>query len=376
MKILVPLGTRPEIVKLAPVVRALHRHPELEVRTVATGQHYDRSLADVFYEELGLRVDATWKLQGDEGARVGEMMTRAHAEVGASRPSLVLLLGDTYTVPVFCLAARRHVVPIAHIEAGLRSFNPTSIEEANRRAAAALASLHLAPTPLAARFLQAEGVPRERVKIVGNPVIDVLREAGVARRPPEERAGVVVTAHRASNVDDPARLAELVELVRRLAATFATVTFPVHPRTRARLLVAGALRALEGTPRLNLTGPLPYRQMLALIARSRVVVTDSGGLQEEAAWLGIPTVVLRRSTPRWEGVKSGAALLTGLYVDRAVDAAIHLASPAEQKRVWSLRCPYGDGHTGERIATTLADPAVARLLRLEEPDFTASALPC
>jgi UDP-N-acetylglucosamine 2-epimerase (non-hydrolysing) len=376
MKVLVPMGTRPEIVKLAPVVRALRRKAGLEVRTVATGQHYDPSLTNVFYEQLGLEIDATWQLEGDEATRVGAMLSLALAEIGTAAPALVLLLGDTYTVPVFCLAARRHAVPVAHVEAGLRSFNPTSMEEVNRRTAAALASLHLAPTALAARFLEQEGVPGERVRVVGNPVIDVLREAGVAARAPRERRGVVVTAHRPTNVDDPERLRQLIEILRELASRLPPVTFPVHPRTRARLLEAGALDALSSQPGLRLTTPLPYEEMLALISRSQVVVTDSGGLQEEASWLGIPTVVLRRSTPRWEGVKAGAAVLTGLEVEPTVQAALHLASAAEQERVSALDCPYGDGYTGERIAATLMEPAVLELLRFEEPDFTMCAPPC
>jgi UDP-N-acetylglucosamine 2-epimerase (non-hydrolysing) len=376
MKVLIPLGTRPEIVKLAPVVRALQDHPGIEVETIATGQHYDPSLTDVFFEQLGLHVDVRWRLEGNEAARVGQMMTLAIDGVAAAAPSLVLLLGDTYTVPVFCLAARRCAVPIAHIEAGLRSFNPTSMEEVNRRTAAALASLHLAPTSLAARLLEEEGVASERIRVVGNPVIDVLREAAIVARPPQERAGVVVTAHRPTNVDDPARLGQLVEIVRRLARTLAPVTFPMHPRTRHRLEQSGAIHELELEDGLTVTEPLPYEQMLHRIASSRVIVTDSGGLQEEASWLGIPTVVLRRSTPRWEGVKTGAAVLTGLDVDRAVDATIRLASHAEQERVSALRCPYGDGRSAERIASALTDPAVVELLRIEEPDFTACAPPC
>jgi UDP-N-acetylglucosamine 2-epimerase (non-hydrolysing) len=373
--VLVPLGTRPEIIKLAPVVRALGRDPQLEVATVATGQHYDRALTEVFYEQLGLHVDTTWRLEGDPAERIGEMMTRALGEIRATAPSLVLLLGDTHTVPVFCLAARHHQVPVAHIEAGLRSFNPTSIEEVNRKTAAALASLHLAPTPLAARFLEAEGVAGERIRVVGNPIIDVLREAGVAARAPSERSGVVITAHRATNVDDPARLTRLVELVQGLAMRLAPVTFPLHPRTRARLVEHGALGDLESLDGLTVTHALRYDEMLALVARSAVVVTDSGGLQEEAAWLGIPTVVLRRSTPRWEGVQLGAAVLTGMDVDRAVDEAVRLASPAEQTRVAAIACPYGDGHTGERIAAVLAEQSVVKLLAIEEPDFTTGALP-
>jgi UDP-N-acetylglucosamine 2-epimerase (non-hydrolysing) len=375
MRILVAIGTRPEIIKLAPVVRALRGQPGTKVRAVATGQHYDASLVDVLHERMGLRLDATWRLDGGEAQRLGRMLAMAFAEVEAWQPSVVLVLGDTYTVPLFCLAARRHGVPVVHLEAGIRSFNARSMEEVNRRTAAALASLHFAPTPLAARFLEDEGVAPERIRVVGNPVIDVLRETGVTGLPPGEREGVVVTAHRSTNVDDPSRLGRLVELLGRLAALLAPVTFPLHPRTLARLDQAGALERLRTLQGLTLLEPLPYQEMLELIARSRVVVTDSGGLQEEASWLGTPVVVLRSSTPRWEGVKAGTSVLTGLDVERALAAATSFASPAEQARVAAAPCPYGDGHTSRRVAEALADPLVAPLLRLEEPDLSEGWIP-
>lgn len=375
MKILVAIGTRPEIIKLAPVVRALRGQPDAEVRAVATGQHYDASLIDVLNERMGLRLDATWRLEGGGAQRLGTMLTMALAEVEAWEPSVVVVLGDTYTVPIFCLAARGHGVPVAHLEAGIRSFNPRSMEEVNRRTAAALASLHFAPTPLAGRFLADEGVAPERIRVVGNPVIDVLRETGVTGLPPGEREGVVVTAHRPTNVDDPSRLGRLVELLGGLASLLAPVTFPLHPRTCARLDEAGALETLRALPGLTLLDPLPYQEMLELIARSRVVVTDSGGLQEEASWLGTPVVVLRSSTPRWEGVQAGTSVLSGLDVDRALEAASSFASPAEQARVYAAPCPYGDGHASQRVAETLADPLVAPLLRLEEPDLSEGWVP-
>lgn len=375
MRILVAIGTRPEIIKLAPVVRALRAWPATEVRTVATGQHYDSSLVDVLHERMVLRMDATWSLEGDEAQRLGSMLTLALAEVQAWQPSLVLVLGDTYTVPVFCLAARRHGVPVVHLEAGIRSFNPRSMEEVNRRTAAALASLHFAPTALAGRFLADEGVAPERIHVVGNPVVDVLRESGVTSVAPAERAGVLVTAHRPTNVDDPERLARLVELLERLASKLAPVTFALHPRTRARLEQAAALDQLRAVDGLTLVDPLPYLEMLALIARSRVVVTDSGGLQEEASWLGTPVVVLRASTPRWEGVQAGTSVLTGLDAGRALDAATSFATPAEQARVFASPCPYGDGFTSQRVVEILGDPDVAPLLRLDEPDLRAGWVP-
>jgi UDP-N-acetylglucosamine 2-epimerase (non-hydrolysing) len=282
-----------------------------------------------------------------------------------------VLLGDTSTVPLIALAARRHQVPVVHLEAGLRSFNERSLEEVNRRAVAAMTSLHLAPTPMAAGFLADEGVPSARVEVVGNPITDTLRVHGPARRDPRQRAEVVVTAHRATNVDDPARLARLVACVQALAADVGPVRFPVHPRTEQRLVAAGTLDDLRRTPGVELTDPLPYPTMLDAIAGARVVVTDSGGLQEEAAWFGVPCVVLRTSTPRWEGVEAGIAALTGLDPDAAVAAAAAFAAPDEQARVAAVPCPYGDGHVSARVVTRLADPATRALLTLEEPHLEA-----
>ena len=219
-------------------------------------------------------------------------------------------------MPSYSLGARRFGVPVAHLEAGLRSFNPRSLEETNRRIGAAAASLQLAPTELAARFLRDEGIEPERIRVVGNPITDVLRRLAPTRPPLESRAGVLVTAHRATNVDRPERLGQLVELLRGLAAELPPVRFPVHPRTRARLDEAGALTELERIVGLRLEAPLRYAEMLDAIAAAQVVVTDSGGLQEEASWLGVPVVVLRTTTPRWEGVVAGTTRLTGLDATR------------------------------------------------------------
>lgn len=367
MRILVPVGTRPEIVKLAPVAAAL-RAAGHDLHVVATGQHHDDALAGRVFRDLHLDPDERWDLPDGEAARVGALLTAAYGVVGAATPDALLVVGDTYTVPLFALAARRFRVPVVHLEAGLRSFNPTSMEEVDRRVAAALAALHLAPTPLAARFLLDEGVDGERIRVVGNPVLDVLRTRGIVRRPPSEREGVVVTAHRAGTVDDPERLARLVAIVRGLADEVGPVEFPVHPRTRDRLDATGTTAALAH-PRVDLRPPLPYDAMLERVARSRVVVTDSGGLQEEAAWLGVPVVVLRRSTPRWEGVADGTSVLVGLDPARAVAAARSFALPDAQERVAGVPCPYGDGHTAARVVRLLGDPLVLSHLALQEPDL-------
>jgi UDP-N-acetylglucosamine 2-epimerase (non-hydrolysing) len=367
VRLLIPFGTRPEIVKLAPVVRAL-RSADDEVTVVATGQHYDAALTEVFYDELKLRPDIALNASGVKSEGLGAIVAGALNVVDRIRPDAVLVMGDTHTVPAFCLAARNCNIPVIHLEAGLRSFNPTSIEEVNRRIAAATCSLHLAPTEQARRFLIREGVPEDHIAVVGNPVLDSLRTLGAQRRPLAKRAGVVLTAHRATNVEDPARLRQLETLVHDLASSIGPVTFPVHPRTRHALERAGHWHDLA-TDGVTLTDPLPYTTMIDLVAGSKLVVTDSGGLQEEAAWLGVPVVVLRRSTPRWEGVHSRIAILTGLDADRALKAAIELTCPETQRRVAETPCPYGDGHTARQVVRLLHDPGTEALLRLEEPDF-------
>ena len=215
---LVPFGTRPEVVKLAPVVAAM-RAAGLRVHTLATGQHDDPRLADDFFGDLALVPDTRWELPREEAARVGALLTHAYETLAGGDFDGVVLLGDTHTVPMFALAARRFGVPVVHVEAGLRSFNPRSIEEGNRRVVAPLAALHLAPTELAARMLDAEGIACARVRVVGNPVTDALRIYGPPRRPVSERSGAIVTVHRPTNVDDPARLRALAESIRALGAS-------------------------------------------------------------------------------------------------------------------------------------------------------------
>ena len=375
-RIIVPYGTRPEIIKLAPVVRAL-RATGHSVTTVNTGQHTDASMSRDLSDALGLDATITNVLVTDRDLRLGQMVSDAVRIVREQAPDLVLALGDTDTVPAYSVAAKRSSVPFAHLEAGLRSFNQRSMEELNRRIASAGAAIHFAPTERARTFLRSEGIADERIFVVGNPVIDTLVSTSLPPLGVEERSGILVTAHRATNVDDPRRLARLVQLVNDLASTIGPVTFPVHPRTARRL--AEFTPALRFDDRVTVSTPSGYVAFVDQLRRSLLVVTDSGGLQEEAAYFGIPLVVLRGSTSRWEGVENGSVRLATLDADQgvleALDAARALTSAIALRRVASIPCPYGGGATGEAVASILADPSLDRLLLLEEPSFIKGSLP-
>lgn len=363
-------GTRPEVVKLAPVAVAL-RAVGAEVVMVATGQQSDPALIDATFRDAGVAPDVVWQYQETSyNRRSGELYSNALDYLGSLPAGAVSLVqGDTTTVPLVAHASRRCGLPVVHVEAGLRSLNQQSLEESNRKIAAAVSSVHFAPTDLAAAFLRREGVSPDSIFVVGNTACDALRESGVTRTPLAERSGVMFTAHRATNVDDPQRLEVIVEILEYLAG-LGTVTFPVHPRTRDRLNAYGLADRLAAVPGLVLCDPMPYHEMLRTMAACRLVVTDSGGLQEEAAWFGIPCIVMRQSTPRWEGVVAGTAALAGVNLAQVAALSADLVEPARQELIDQLPCPYGDGYSAQRIAEVLTSPEADALLTLREPDHT------
>lgn len=247
-RVLVAYGTRPEIVKLAPVVRAL-RAAGHQVRVVNTGQHFSAEMNHQIAREVELVADVEHLLPAHPTARLGALVEGAGREVDPDRVDVVLCLGDTETIPAYALASRRAGIPFWHLEAGLRSFNERSLEELNRRFAAAAASFNLAPTERARGFLLAEGVGDDRIAVVGNPMVDALLERGLAKVDLEKRSGALLAAHRATNVDDQVRLARIVEIANGLAELFGSVRFPVHPRTAAMLDRSGFGPRLAGGSR-------------------------------------------------------------------------------------------------------------------------------
>jgi UDP-N-acetylglucosamine 2-epimerase (non-hydrolysing) len=362
IRVLAVLGTRPEAIKTAPVVLALKRRaPDVAVRVCVTGQH--REMLDDVLRLFGVTPDHDLDVMryGQSPTQVAaEVLRRLEPVVADERPDWVVVQGDTTTAASGALAAFYAGARVAHVEAGLRSYEPRDPfpEEINRRIAGVLADLHLAPTERARGNLLAEGVPPGSVLVTGNTVIDAL--AHVQGLPParvalDGRLGskrlVLVTAHRRESFGPP--LERICAAVARLASDLADVhvVFPVHPNPAVRGVVEAML---GGHSAVTLLDPLGYREMVALLERCELVLTDSGGLQEEAPSLGTPVLVLRDVTERTEGVEAGTVRVVGTETERIVTEATRLLrSPSELARMTRAVNPYGDGQAAERIADAL-----------------------
>jgi UDP-GlcNAc3NAcA epimerase len=351
VKILTVVGNRPQFIKAAAVSGPLRTvHEELLVHT---GQHHDDSLSEVFFRELGLpRPDRELGIGGGSNtSQLARQLAALEPLLGEERPDAVLVYGDTNSTLAGTLAASQAGVPVAHVEAGMRSFDRTMPEERNRVVVDHLSELLLCASPTAAANLRAESVAG-RVEVVGDVMVDLaLRVAPAARADGRAleahgvRAGayLLLTAHRPGNVDPPERLRALVELVRVLPGP---VVLPLHPRTRARLREAGLLDELAGFEGLRLTEPLGYGAFTALLYHARAVLTDSGGVQKEAYLAGVPCVTLRASTEWVETVQAGWNTLVDLDSATAL-AALERTPPAERPPL------YGDGHAAERCVQAI-----------------------
>jgi UDP-N-acetylglucosamine 2-epimerase (non-hydrolysing)/UDP-GlcNAc3NAcA epimerase len=357
LRVVTVIGNRPQFVKAAAVSRALRaEHDELLVHT---GQHHDDELSTVFVEELG--VPRPERELGIHGGTNTEQTARMLAALGpllaAERPDAVLVYGDTNSTLAGGLAAAQARIPVAHVEAGMRSFDRAMPEELNRVLTDHLSDLLLCPSQTAVENLEREHAAG-RIELVGDVMVDVallFQPRALADTAPLVRAGVepggyvLVTAHRAGNVDDPARLRLLVDL---LLALPVPAVLPLHPRTRARLEAAGSLAELEAAPGVRLQPPLGYLEFTALLGRARAVLTDSGGVQKEAYLAGVPCVTMRDTTEWVETVAAGWNVLVDLDATAAV-AAIERRPPADRPPL------YGDGRAGARVVAALAGvPAV------------------
>jgi UDP-N-acetylglucosamine 2-epimerase (non-hydrolysing)/UDP-GlcNAc3NAcA epimerase len=357
VKVLTVFGSRPQFVKAAAV--SSHLRERAEEVLVDTGQHYDPDLSRIFIEELGVPPpDHQLGVgSGTHALQTGKTMIRLEPVVEAERPDALLIYGDTNTTLAGALVGAKLDVPVAHVEAGMRSFDRTMPEEVNRIVADHVADLLLCSTEAAVENLCREGLG-ERALLVGDVMADIAMRFGpIAERrtraiewfdlAPGEYC--LFTAHRAANVDDPAALERLTEVLGRVAARCGPVVFPVHPRTHARLAGGDLLAGLEGHPEVELREPLGYLEFAALLGGARAVFTDSGGLQKEAYLAGVPCITLREQTEWVETVECGWNRLVGLDAERAIAAFEEMAGLRGADRAPL----YGDGQAGRRVVDEL-----------------------
>ena len=358
MKLAIVVGTRPEIVKMAPLIRAAAARG-LRPLVAHTGQHYSFEMDAVFFRELGLpEADVNLEVgSGAAAAQLAAIVEGMGAWVERERPDWVLVEGDTNSVLGAALAAHKSGVRVGHVEAGLRSFDRGMPEELNRILADHISDLLFAPTERAAEQLAREGFPSERVHVTGNTVVDELlfqrgravSSGARAKHGVDPRRYMLATVHRAENTDDASRLRGIVD---GLGGSAVRLDMPVlcalHPRTRARFEELG----IELPGGVRVLPPLPYLEFLGLHAEAALMLTDSGGLQEEACILGVPCVTMRDNTERPESLEVGSNRLAGAEAARIVEAATVMIGLA---RDW--RQPFGDGHASERILDLLATPS-------------------
>ncbi len=351
MRILTVVGNRPQFIKAAAVSGPLReRHEEILVHT---GQHHDDSLSRVFFNELGL-AQPEHELSiagGGNTSQTARMLTALEPLLADVEPDAVLVYGDTNSTLAGALAAAQASVPVVHVEAGMRSFDRTMPEELNRVLSDHVSELLLCSSDTAAANLAAESVAG-RVEVVGDVMVDVaLRWQQAARANANAPAAyglspggyLLITSHRAGNVDDPERLRALVDLIEALPTP---VLFPVHPRTRVRLADAGLLARLKDAGGLVLTEPLGYVEFSALVCQARAVLTDSGGVQKEAYLAEVPCVTLRANTEWVETVREGWNTLVDLDTAAAL-AALDREPPSEHPQL------YGDGHAAARCVEAI-----------------------
>ena len=355
-KIAVVLGTRPEIIKLGPVIALLGDR----CRVIHTGQHYDEKLAHTFFEAFGIDVEPEVVSVGGKsrGAQIGATTSSLTAHFESSRPTAVIVQGDTNSTAGASLAANACELPLIHVEAGLRSHDRRMPEEHNRVIADHLSDLCLAPTEVSAKNLVTEGIPRSRIVVTGNTVVDAVtaltpgpavRQSFLTRHSVEPGAFVLSTFHRPENVDDPDRLRSIID---ELAGFDLPVLLPLHPRT-VKQAEKNEIAVDKGS--IRRLGPIGYVEFLSLLAECAIAVSDSGGVQEEVSVLKRPMVVVRNSTERPEVIGTFCRLVQpGPDIGLAAGEMLEL-HPFDSTDLRTIPSPYGDGDAAEKSVTAIDD---------------------
>lgn len=358
MYVLSVVGARPNFMKVAPIHKEIENRGGHVSRIVHTGQHYDERMSDVFFRQLGLPQPHVYLGvgSGSHAQQTARIMSAFEPVLDKERPDAVVVVGDVNSTLACALVAVKLGIPVAHVEAGLRSFDRSMPEEINRLVTDSISDLLLVSEQSGMENLRREGVPEEKTILVGNVMIDSLvcfletaRKLSVLSDyylAPGSYA--LVTMHRPSNVDDDDRLALIVETLERIAKIM-PVLFPAHPRTISRLKNAGFHDRLASAPGVRLTEPLGYLEFLHLMDKAAVVVTDSGGIQEETTYLGIPCLTVRENTERPSTIEIGTNRLVPLSPERITE----LMLTADELRRDGAIPPLWDGHASSRIVNVL-----------------------
>lgn len=378
MRIACVLGTRPEIIKFASIIKEIKKGRD-KLLLIHTGQHYDYEMSDTFIRTLNLpKPDYNLDVgSASRSIQIAKTMERLEKVLVRESPDIVLAQGDTNVVPAALLTARHLLIPSGHVEAGLRSFNPRSPEEINRKVATTLASIHFAPTRLNKVILMIEGVDERDIYITGGTVVDAIKmvKHEVEHNKVIEKLGlkfkkpmILCTAHRSYNVDDRGRLANIFGALAELNEF--TIVFPIHPRTKKNAEKFGLMKRLEKTKHVVLTPPLDYVDFLALMKASDLILTDSGGVQEEACEFKKPVVTMRRTTPRWETVFLGINSLVGTDKKKIVAEVRRVSYDIKLKRrIKRIPNPYGNGKSGKQIVRIIKRLYDSKKLKYEEPEL-------
>lgn len=359
MKIMTVAGARPNFMKVAPLITAMRAYPDIVSLLVHTGQHYDDNMSRQFFEDLELpKPDLDLEVgSASHAVQTAKIMMAFEEAAIRHRPDLVIVVGDVNSTIACALATVKLHIPVAHVEAGLRSFDRTMPEEINRVLTDALADELFVSERSGVENLLKEGIPEAKIHFVGNVMIDTL----LANKAKAERSSILqeldiqprtyalLTLHRPSNVDDDATLAGIVKALTELR-TMLPVIFPIHPRTRKHLESAGFAQTLSALPNVRLLDPLGYLDFLKLLAEARLVLTDSGGIQEETTILNVPCLTLRENTERPVTVRQGTNTIVGMNPANILEVSRQVLSspikPARQPELW-------DGQAAQRIIAML-----------------------
>ncbi|HEX6046175.1 MAG TPA: UDP-N-acetylglucosamine 2-epimerase (non-hydrolyzing) [Pyrinomonadaceae bacterium] len=363
LKVINVVGARPNFMKVAPIVAAMKKRPEVfHPLVVHTGQHYDAEMSDSFFRDLNLPQPDTHLGvgSGSHAVQTAAVMERFEPVVLREKPDWVLVVGDVNSTIACALVCVKLGVKVAHVEAGLRSRDRTMPEEINRLLTDQIADLLFTPSHDADANLRAEGIPEERIRFVGNVMIDSLQQNLERARRSSVRADLgvgdrdyaVMTLHRPSNVDFPETFARILDALETISARL-PVVFPVHPRTRKTIAELGLSERVSAMKNLRVIDPLGYLDFLNLYSGSRLVLTDSGGIQEETTALGIPCLTLRENTERPITVEMGTNVVVGTDPEKIVNAAAAALNGAGKKI--AQQPPLWDGHTSERILDVLEE---------------------